>query len=1101
MSVYIQEVLGLLKRNKKKLILDKQKDHFEFGKLFQNSSLNNAGTYGPRMEPFVVKWGDLVCQATENLTRTQIGSGVLGRVPVYTRPEGSCTWDTLMDSIITQNAIGDTITINNGNLIVDLQLTAGSANILDLTNDRVVIVGVNGELEDDANFTMDGTTFTANVDVVHGTDVPAGTPAQTTRINSNLKLEGPVYDSLGALGGLNKVLVGLADGRVKWQDDDVVEALTYGALWQGDPTNYKVELPIGTADQILISDGTTFAWQDNPAAIVGEVCTVYRIPLWTPDAQTLGCSLLIQDGDSSTGASKVTNDGQLQQVKKVFLDEVVQDDTLTQVLVRDTGSANEVKYRDVATIVPPVGFDTLTMSTTADWTQTYLNAYVPLDDTSVAFMRIGGMSGLTDGQQGEVIAENVKTGTPLAQDAIRFPDGWGVVGETWSNRISWLTGPGGSNGYKDTDTLLFGESLKLKYINYQAPGQPNNVLFWDSCCKLYSTNDCPVGTNQTLTTNEDVAISSQTIVVDDGYGGYGLTYAIATNVSNGTLVFNTTTGVYTYTPNANYFGTDQFTYTATDGYCVTSPITVTIIVVAVAEPPIWTSSCPDTSSLVAGDVYTYNYTVSDPDHACNQLSTSFTLIENATGNATTWGGTVTNTYNNDCTGTFTGTYPATGGAFTLTMTVTDPDGNATGQVCNIAGLVPDKDTFFNFWFDVSGSMNDILGVIASNSSQSIVYAETNTLASGGSGSGTMILNMDYNTAGIRRIDIPNQIDGGDVNGWNVSSNHGTNSWFVVRPGMTVTGVGIPPNTTVASTNFLVSPITPAITLTNPGNTPHTVGVSTEVKFELTQAMKDADYADTNNLRNRFQDFYATAGTQGNGNTDNTSNGADRFDSHVIWCHSGAEAPISAMANRTVGQAANGALDVGPNANPYAAGADWFFDAKQIFMLAFFDEASDTAYDTYLSPSRQTGPVNTTVTGQSQEAVNVFTNTSSAVTLRGTFFNMSPNQACTPELTPVYGYNGALSVGMNTQIPQVGNGCSPVGAGFSASAAAYVGSSFETLYNNFCYNQANPQIRVYPYNNPASFTAYGKQGILSDTGTSAFYFNAVIAALTDHNLII
>ena len=30
MSVYIQEVLGLLKRNKKKLILDKTKDHFEF---------------------------------------------------------------------------------------------------------------------------------------------------------------------------------------------------------------------------------------------------------------------------------------------------------------------------------------------------------------------------------------------------------------------------------------------------------------------------------------------------------------------------------------------------------------------------------------------------------------------------------------------------------------------------------------------------------------------------------------------------------------------------------------------------------------------------------------------------------------------------------------------------------------------------------------------------------------------------------------------------------------------------------------------------------------------------------------------------------------
>lgn len=1105
MSVYIQEVLGLLKRNKKKTKLDKVKDHFEFGKLYQNSTINTGAAYNPKMEPFVVKFGDLVCEVTEDLTRTQPGSGNLGFVPVYTTPEGSCAWDTLMDSIITQNAIGDTVTINNGNLIVDLQLTAGSANILDLTNDRVVIVGVNGELEDDANFTMDGVTFTANVNVVHGTDVPAGTPAQTTTINSNLKLEGPVYDSLGVLGGLNKVLVGLADGRVKWQDDDVVEALTYGALWQGDPTNYKVELPIGTVDQILISDGTTFAWQDNPAAIVGEVCDIYRIPLWTPDAQTLGCSLLIQDGNSASPATKITNDGKLQQTKELYLDTVAQDDTLTQVLVRDTGAANEVKFRDVATIVPPVGFDTLTMSTTADWTQTYLNAYVPLDDTSVAFMRIGGMSGLTDGQQGEVIAENVKTGTPLAQDAIRFPDGWGVVGETWSNRISWLTGPGGSNGYKDTDTLLFGESLKLKYINYQAPGQPNNVLFWDSCCKLYSKNNCPVGTNQTLTTNEDVAISSQTIVVDDGYGGYGLTYAIATNVSNGTLAFNTTTGVYTYTPNANYFGTDQFTYTATDGYCVTNPITVTIIVVAVAEPPIWTSSCPDTSSLVAGDVYTYNYTVNDPDHACNQLTTSFSLIENATGNATTWGGTATNTYNNDCTGTFTGTYPATGGAFTLTMTVTDPDtpANSTGQVCNIAGLIPDKDTFFNFWFDVSGSMNDILGVIASNSSQSIVYAETNV---GSSGSGTMILDMRYSTQGIRRIDIPNQAQnsGGDVNGWNVSSANGTNSWFVIRAGMTVTGTGIPANTTVASTNFVANPTNPQITLTNPGNTPHTVGLSYELKFELTQAMKDADYADTNNLRNRFQDFYVTgaAGTQGSGNTDNTTNGSDQFDSHVIWSHSGAEAPLSAMANRTVGQnAATGALDVGSNANPYVAGADWFFDAKQIFMLIFFDEASNTAYDTYLSPSRQTGPTDGIVTGQCTEAINVFTNTSSAVTLRGTFFNMSPNAACTPELTPLYGYNGALSVGMNTQIPQVGNGCTPVVAGFSASAAAYATTSLDTLYTNFCYNQANPQIRVYPYDNPASFTAHGKQGILSDTGTSNFYFNAVIAALTDHNLII
>ena len=1088
MSVYIQEVLGLLKRNKKKKKLDKQRDHFEFGKLYHNSSLNTGAAYNPKMEPFVVKFGDLVCEVTEDLTRTQPGSGNVGFVPVYTTPEGSCAWDTLMDSIITQNAVGDTISIG-GDLYVNGTITSTA-----LTEDRIVIVGPGGILEDDANFTMDGTTFTANVNVAHGPTTMAPVPPHTTTINSNLFLEGPVYDSLGNMGGLNKVLVGLADGRVKWQDDDVVEALTYGALWQGDPTNYKVELPIGTADQILISDGTTFAWQDNPAAIVGEVCDLYRIPLFTPDAQTLGCSLMLQDGDNNTGGTKVINEGKLQQKKELYLDTVLQDDTLTEVLVRDTGSANEVKFRDVSTIVPPVGFDTLTMSTTADWTQTYLNAYVPLDDSSVAYMRIGGMTGLTDGQEGHVIAENVKTGTLLAQDAIRFPDGWGVIGEQWTNRVSWLTGAGGMNAYKDTDTLLFGESLKFKYINYQAPGQPNNVLFWDACCKLYSKNDCPVGTNQTLTTDEDVAISSQTIVVDDGYGGYGLTYAVVTNVSNGTLAFNSTTGVYTYTPAANFSGTDQFTYTATDGYCTTDPITVTIIVNAVAEPPVWTSSCPDTSSLVAGGTYTYNYTVNDPDHACNQLGVSFTLIENATGNSAFW---LTNTYNNDCTGTITGTYPNTGGAYTLTLTVTDPDGNATSQTCNIAGLVPDKDTFFNFWFDTSGSMDDILNIIASNSSQSRIYAFADA---GATGSGTTTLQMENNGTGVRRCDTPIIIDGGDVNNWANNGNQGSNSWYLIRPGMTVTGAGIPAGTTVVSTNF--QNVKGEMVLSSL----HTVTAGTELKFEMTDAMKDADYADVNNLRHTFQDFYATAGTQAGGNADKATNGSDRYDDHVIWCHGGVERPMSAMANRGLGQANNGALDVGPNSNVFAAGADWFFDASQIYMLTFYDEA--TPYiDATLGSSfndRANNVVND-ILNDAGEINNTWANTDPSVTLRGTFFNMSPSlfqgAQTTPELTPLYGYNGALSVGMSTPIPQ------QVPTQPAVAATAYdinfpnPNHELKTLYTNYCYGAgANVKIRVYPDTN-VGFNHNGYPGVLSDAGTGQFYFNAVKAALADHSVIL
>ncbi|MDA7994442.1 MAG: hypothetical protein MPJ25_15545, partial [Pirellulales bacterium] len=275
MSVYTQEVLGLLKRNKKKIKLDKIRDHFEFGKLYRNSTLNTGAVYNPTMEPFVIKWGDFKCATEEGMVRQDPTGTEERHITMWTDPvfQGECQTATITKTIISQNIAGNEINIagdldvdNNlnvdGNAVIDLQLTAGSANILDLTEDRIVIVGPNGgleddgnftfdgaffnigqgnftvqvstgntqivgtldvdsqatlasanvedltedrivivgpngELEDDANFTMDGTTFTANVNVVHGTDVPGGTPAETTTINSNLKLEGPVYDSLG----------------------------------------------------------------------------------------------------------------------------------------------------------------------------------------------------------------------------------------------------------------------------------------------------------------------------------------------------------------------------------------------------------------------------------------------------------------------------------------------------------------------------------------------------------------------------------------------------------------------------------------------------------------------------------------------------------------------------------------------------------------------------------------------------------------------------------------------------------------------------------------------------------------------------------------
>ena len=56
------------------------------------------------------------------------------------------------------------VNISSG-LVVNTGATLDSAQVSDLTNDRVVIAGASGELEDDSNLTFDGTTFTVGRDL------------------------------------------------------------------------------------------------------------------------------------------------------------------------------------------------------------------------------------------------------------------------------------------------------------------------------------------------------------------------------------------------------------------------------------------------------------------------------------------------------------------------------------------------------------------------------------------------------------------------------------------------------------------------------------------------------------------------------------------------------------------------------------------------------------------------------------------------------------------------------------------------------------------------------------------------------------------------
>ncbi len=96
-------------------------------------------------------------------------------------------------------------------------------------------------------------------------------------------------------------------------------------------------------------------------------------------------------------------------------------------------------------------------------------------------------------------------------------------------------------------------------------------------------NDAPVASDTSIVANEDV-IYSGTLPVYSDVEGDSATYSVETNPSNGTVVINPD-GTYTYTPSADYNGTDSFTYTVDDGNGGTNTYTVSVDVTAVNDAP------------------------------------------------------------------------------------------------------------------------------------------------------------------------------------------------------------------------------------------------------------------------------------------------------------------------------------------------------------------------------------------------------------------------------------------------------------------------------------------------------------------------------------
>jgi VCBS repeat-containing protein len=220
-----------------------------------------------------------------------------------------------------------------------------------------------------------------------------------------------------------------------------------------------------------------------------------------------------------------------------------------------------------------------------------------------------------------------------------------------------------------------------------------------------AVNDAPVGVNNSYSTPEErtLTVSAPGLLGNDtDVDGDALTALLVTGPSHGTLTWNGN-GSFSYTPAAQYFGPDSFTYRAQDpGGALSNLVTVSLTVTA---PTISINNVSDNEGALTTP-FNFTVTLSSP--------TSRTITVNyATANGTATAG-ILPLLIGDYTST-SGTLTFTGGQTSKTVTV-----SVTGDL-----LSEPNETFF---VNLSGANTPIadnqgLGTILNDDNLLLVAAE------------------------------------------------------------------------------------------------------------------------------------------------------------------------------------------------------------------------------------------------------------------------------------------------------------------------------------------------------------------------------------------
>lgn len=219
----------------------------------------------------------------------------------------------------------------------------------------------------------------------------------------------------------------------------------------------------------------------------------------------------------------------------------------------------------------------------------------------------------------------------LGNDSDVDGDALAVTGVTQSAHGSVVIGAGGSVIY--TPAANFSGLATFTYAISDGKGGTASATV---VVNVIAANDPPVASDDVASTAEDTAVVIGVLGNDTDIDGDALVVASVTVAANGVATISGT--AVSYVPNTNFFGTDSFAYTVSDGKGGTDNGVVTVTIAAVNDLPV---AVDDNVAVIEDTPLVFNVIANDSDADADVLSVTNiaqpangTVVQGTAGNVT-----------------------------------------------------------------------------------------------------------------------------------------------------------------------------------------------------------------------------------------------------------------------------------------------------------------------------------------------------------------------------------------------------------------------------------------------------------------------------------